>query len=73
MNKVKSGLFLLLCALSLAAPSYAGCKSDCADEYQSAREDCNNQYDDPDDADELQACLDDAKTTYDECVENCEI
>jgi hypothetical protein len=72
MNKVKLRSCLLLCALFLAQPSYAGCKTDCLDTYQSAKEDCNNLYDEPDEADDLQMCIDDAKTAYDDCVEECE-
>jgi hypothetical protein len=72
MNKVKIGSCLLLCTLFLAQPSYAGCKSDCLDEYQSAKEDCINLHDDPDEADDLRMCIDDAKAAYDECVEDCE-
>jgi hypothetical protein len=53
-------------------PTFAGCKSDCADEYQSAKEDCNNRYDEPDDADDLTACLNDAKTAYDDCMDECD-
>ena len=59
MNKVRLGLCLFLFSLFLALPTYAGCKSDCEDEYQSAKEECNSQYDEPDDSDELKSCLDD--------------
>jgi len=31
-----------------------------------------NLHDDPDESDDLQLCLDDAKSTYDDCVEECE-
>jgi hypothetical protein len=72
MNKVKIGLCLLFFSLFLAQPSYAGCKSDCLDTYQSAKEDCSNLYEEPDEADDLQMCIDDAKTAYDDCVEECE-
>jgi hypothetical protein len=71
MSKIKSGMCLLLFLLILAQPSYAGCKSDCIDEYQSEKEDCNNLYDEPDDADDLKICLDDAKDAYDDCIEEC--
>ncbi len=71
MSKIKIGFFVSLFFLFLAQPSFAGCKSDCADEYQSAREDCNNLHDDPDEADDLQICLDESKSDYDNCVEDC--
>ena len=28
-------------------------------------------YDDPDDADDLRRCIDDAKSEYDDCLEEC--
>jgi hypothetical protein len=66
-------LYLLLILLSLLFPgsSYGGCKSDCRDNYDSAREDCITVYDDPDDADDLRSCIDDAKSEYDDCLEEC--
>lgn len=72
MKKIKSGICLLLFSLFLAQPSYAGCKSDCSETYESARDDCINLYDAPDDADDLQMCIDDAKTEYDDCVDECD-
>ena len=64
---------LLLC-ICLSAPlsAWAGCKSDCSDEYESAREDCVNTNDDPDDADDLQMCIDGAKSDYDSCIQECD-
>ena len=52
--------------------TWAGCKSDCQDEYASAVESCKTQYDDPDDADELQTCMDNTKSEYDSCIDECE-
>ena len=52
--------------------SISGCKTDCRDEYESERDSCMLLYDDPDDADDLQMCLQEAKSTYDDCVEECE-
>jgi hypothetical protein len=40
-----------------SAMIWAGCKSDCRDEYDSEIESCKSQYDDPDDADELRQCI----------------
>jgi hypothetical protein len=65
------------CALvlvSLAASSvlvWAGCISDCKDNYDSEVESCKMLYDDPDEADELQQCIQDAKDEYQSCVEEC--
>jgi hypothetical protein len=64
-------LIVLLCCVS-AAMIWAGCKSDCRDEYQSEIESCHLLNDDPDDADDLQICLQDAKDQYDACVEECD-
>lgn len=50
---------------------WADCKSDCQDEYQSEVNSCKTQYDNPDDADELQMCLDDARIEYESCIAEC--
>ena len=63
---------VMLSLLAYPMPSKAGCKSDCKDTYDSEKEDCQSQYDEPDDADDLQSCIDDAKSTYDGCVDDCE-
>jgi hypothetical protein len=57
--------------LALFAPAMAGCISDCRDEYASQVEDCRNQFDDPDDADDLRRCIDDAKDQFDDCKDEC--
>lgn len=51
---------------------HAGCKSDCADEYQLAKEDCMNQFDDADEADDLRLCLEDAYLAYEDCMNECD-
>jgi hypothetical protein len=43
--------------------------SDCKDEYDSAVESCRLLYDEPDDADDLQDCIQSAKDEYQPCVE----
>ncbi len=60
---------LLSCGSS---PSWAGCKSDCQEDYQSEVESCKTNYEDPEDADELQMCMDDAKSEYQSCIVECE-
>jgi hypothetical protein len=65
-------LLFLLAALLLPSVSIGGCKTDCRDEYESARDDCLHTYDDPDEAEDLQACLEDAKSSYEDCTEECE-
>ena len=65
---------LLLLSVSLLASSilvWAGCISDCKDEYDSAVESCKSMYDDPDDADDLQQCIESAKDEYQSCIEEC--
>ena len=66
-------LISLAVVLLLYLPNaWADCKSDCQNEYQSEVNSCKEQYGDPDDADELQMCLDDAKGDYDSCIDECE-
>ena len=55
-----------------AAMIWAGCKSDCRDEYQSEIESCHLLHDEPDEAEDLQICLRDAKDEYEECLEECD-
>lgn len=50
----------------------AGCKSDCKDEYESEIDSCKMMYDDPLDSDDLSMCIDDAKSTYGTCAEECD-
>ncbi len=65
-------LISLAAVLLLYLPNaWADCKSDCQNEYESAVKSCKEQYD-PDDADELQMCLDSAKGDYDSCIDECE-
>jgi len=50
----------------------AGCKSDCRDDYDSELESCKSTYDDPDDADELQQCIQNATDDYESCIKECD-
>jgi hypothetical protein len=52
--------------------SNADCKSDCQDEYQSEVDSCKALPDDPDEPDALETCMDDAKSQYESCIEQCE-
>jgi|APFre7841882654_1041346.scaffolds.fasta_scaffold53755_3 hypothetical protein len=63
-------LFILI--LTYGGQARADCKADCQSEYQSQVNLCRAQYDDPDDADDLKTCMDDAKKEYDSCLEECE-
>jgi hypothetical protein len=63
----------LVCTLTVmaAALAWAGCKSNCRDEYDSEVESCKLLYDDPEDADELRSCIQNAKDEYESCIEEC--
>jgi hypothetical protein len=65
-------LIFVLILFGFSLRSIAGCKSDCQDEYESMVESCKEQYDDPDDADMLKMCIDNAKSEYESCIDECE-
>jgi hypothetical protein len=65
------GLFAILAIILRPLPLEAGCKSDCEDTYQTEIEDCQLLHDDSDEADDLQMCIDDAKSEHDSCVDEC--
>ena len=74
MNRtwVTAVLIFMLILFGFTLRSIADCKSDCQDQYESATESCREQYDDPNDADELQTCMENAKSEYDSCIHECE-
>jgi hypothetical protein len=49
----------------------AGCVSDCKDDYDSPLASCKSQYDDPEDADDLEFYIQAAKDDYQSCIEDC--
>jgi len=65
---------LLMVALLLATPRFvvAGCASDCRDDFDSEVQSCNVSWDDPDEADDLSSCIDDAHSGYEDCIEECQ-
>jgi hypothetical protein len=63
---------LVLIAFGFSHRSMAGCKWDCRDEYGSEVESCKEMCDDPGDADMLRMCIDDAKSQYQSCIDECE-
>jgi hypothetical protein len=65
---VALAMVVILCA----SHAWAGCKSDCQDEYESEVDACKMQYDDPDDAHMLKMCIDNAKSEYESCIDECE-
>lgn len=50
---------------------WAGCISDCRDEYDSAIASCKLLYDEPRDVDDLRQCFQSAKDDYEMCIEEC--
>lgn len=64
---------VLLFNFTVAATfAWAGCKSDCREAYESEVESCKMLHDDPDDADDLQLCIQSAKDDYDACIDECD-
>ena len=54
-------------------PAWAGGISDCQSEYESEIERCKLLHgDDPDEAEDLQSCIENAKDEYESCQEECE-
>jgi hypothetical protein len=66
-------LLILLTFVVLFCASNAGadCKTDCEQEFKTATQECKTTYNDPDSADQLQECLDQARTDYDSCLDEC--
>jgi hypothetical protein len=58
--------------VALASPAWATCKSDCKAEYDSEVKSCNLLDDDPEDANMLKMCIDNAKDDFDSCIAACE-
>ncbi len=72
MTATRTFFSSVLLAFAVASIAAAGCKSDCRDEYDSAVESCKLLHDNPDDADDLQSCIQSAKDDYDTCIEECD-
>ena len=70
--KIKRLILPAVLVLLSSAMIWAGCKSDCQDEYESEVESCHQQYNDPDDADDLRQCIQNAKDEYESCIEECD-
>ena len=68
----RSVAIVMLNLTAIATIGWAGCKTDCKDEYESKVESCKAQYDDPDDSDMLNQCIQSAKDDYDACIEECD-
>lgn len=64
----------ILAALMTASPgsAIAWCGEECDTQYGSDIDDCHSQYgDDPADADDLAACIQEARDDYRNCLDNC--
>jgi hypothetical protein len=57
-------LALVVTLITAAAPAWAGCKSD----YQDAIQSCQMLHDEPDEADDLRLCLEEARDEYESCI-----
>jgi hypothetical protein len=62
---MKKDLVLSMLLISgLSFDAWAGCKSDCKDEYESEVKSCKSLYDAPGDSDQLTKCLEKAKDKF---------
>ena len=68
---IKRFMLLVVLFTISSAMIWAGCISDCKDEYDSAVASCKQQYDDPEDAEDLELCIQSAKDDYQSCIEDC--
>jgi hypothetical protein len=68
---IKRLILPLLLLTASSALIWAGCISDCKDDYDSAVQSCKLLYDDPDDAEDVQMCIQQAKDEYQSCIEDC--
>ena len=69
---MKELMVLAIVIFISASSAGAGCKSDCLTDYQAEIESCRTNYNDPEDADELRICMNDAKKEYEDCIRECE-
>jgi hypothetical protein len=62
--RMRMATLALAASLISTCPAWAGCKSD----YQDAIQDCQMLHDEPDEADDLRLCLEEARDDYEACV-----
>ena len=70
-TKILQSTLPLILLTASAGLIWAGCISDCKDDYDSAVEHCKLIYDDPDDAEDLEQCIQSARFDYESCIEDC--
>ena len=73
MTRMSTKRFILPLVLLSASSAmiWAGCISDCKDDDDSEVQSCKERYDDPDDAEHLQQCIQNAKDEYQSCIDEC--
>ena len=73
MTRMSTKRFILPLVLFSASSAmiWAGCISDCRDDYDSEVQSCKERYDLPDDAEDLQQCIQNAKDEYQSCIDEC--
>ena len=72
LSRLSGALFLVLVGGLYALSVHAGCMSDCKEEYESDVEDCSLTNDEPEDAADLNMCLEQARDDYRDCVRECQ-
>jgi hypothetical protein len=59
------------CLAGSSAVAGANCNDDCKNEYVSGLSDCRAQYDQSKDLQDLEECLADSRSEYDDCIDDC--
>ncbi|MEN6439740.1 MAG: hypothetical protein ABFD97_14290 [Syntrophobacter sp.] len=64
---------MLFFALLFAMPpvTWAECKAECREAYESAVESCQSSFTDPAGLEDLQACMESAEEAYGDCMDDC--
>jgi hypothetical protein len=71
-GSVLTGYILVALWTLLPATAHATCGEECDTAYSSEIDDCRSQFgDDPADADELAACIREARDDYRSCLDDC--
>jgi hypothetical protein len=67
----KQSVLLTILLAASSALVWAGCVSDCKDDFDASVANCKLMYDEPDDADDLELCIQSARADYEACIEEC--
>jgi len=71
---VRFGIVIMLVMSGLAghaAVASATCNDDCKNEYVSSLNECRAQYEQGKDLQDLEECLADTRSEYDDCIDDC--